>query len=340
MVLVSVVIPARNAASTLGACLAGLRAEGIPGWNAELLIVNDASTDGTRTVASEPGVQVLEGEGRGPAAARNLGIRYAKGEVVVFLDADTVPQPGWFQTLLGPFDDPAVVGVKGRYRSEQRGLVARFAQLEFEAKYKRLERQSRTEGSVDFIDTGNAAYRRDALVTVGGFDESFPAQSAEDVDLAFRLAARGAKFVFAPQASVLHWHAESLAALLTKKARYGYFRVRVYRRFPQKALGDSYTPPLMAIQIGLAGLSGLLTLAFLARIPRAGALLRTTVVAFAATTLGEARSALSQPELAVVLPPLVFLRAFAQGLGIFAGLIAQLVERRRAAPRSADDVHS
>jgi hypothetical protein len=142
---------------------------------------------------------------------------------------------------------------------------------------------------------------------------------------------------------VLHRHAERLAEYLVKKARYGYFRVRVYRRYPAKALGDSYTPPAMGAQIALAGLAGALgMLAALgaataaraarpgrppARWPRRAAQgLGATLAVFALTTLPLARRAgPRQPALAALVPALVFLRAWAQGLGILAGLATALL---------------
>ncbi len=327
MVLVSVVIPARNAAHTLGACLDALEEEGIPGPGGELLVIDDGSTDTTVSVASRPDVQVLKGEGRGPAAARNLGGRRATGEILVFLDADTVPQSGWLAEMVAPFEDPAVVGVKGCYQTFQQSPIARFVQLEFEEKYERLLRRG---PHVDFIDTGTAAFRRDMLQAVGGFDEGFRVPSAEDVELGFRLAERGARLAFNPKAVVWHRHPESLRVYLRKKLLYGYFRVRVYRRHPGKTLGDSYTPPLMAAQIGLAGLAGLLILLSLVGLPWVVPALAAVLVGFALTTGSLVRRAVRrEPDLAPLVPALVFARAFAQGLGIFAGLLAQLTGRPR-----------
>ena len=324
MGLVSVIVPARNAAASLPACLDALATQGVPGPAAELLVVDDASTDDTRRSASRPGVQVLSGPGRGPAAARNVGAQRARGDVLVFLDADTAPRPQWLEQMLAPLADEAIVAVKGRYYSCQRSLVARFAQLEFEEKYARLERAKQ----VDFVDSGTAAYRRDAFLAAGGFDEHFPAQSAEDVELAFRLAARGARLAFSPRAGVLHQHAERLTEYLVKKARYGYFRVSVYRRYPDKALGDSYTPPIMAAQIGLPGLSGACSLLALARVPGAGRALGGVMAVFALTTAPLVRRAgISRPALAAAVPFLVFCRAWAQGLGILAGLVSLLGRR-------------
>lgn len=324
MVLVSVIIPARNAADTLGACLDALAFQGVPGKDAELLVVDDGSADGTRCLARRLGARVLDGMDRGPAAARNRGARLARGRVLLFLDADTAPCPGWLDEMLAPFQDPEVVGVKGRYYSTQRSLAARFAQLEFEEKYARLERARQ----IDFLDTGTAAYRRDVLLAAGGFDEQFPAQSAEDVELAFRLAAQGARLVFNPRAGVLHRHAESLRSYLAKKVRYGFFRVRVYRRFPRKALGDSYTPPVMALQIALAGCS-LVLLAGTLRWHRAGGFsLLATLGIFGFTTRSLVRRAWpEQADLALLTPALVFARATAQGTGIFAGLLSLALGR-------------
>jgi GT2 family glycosyltransferase len=325
MVLASVIIPAHNAGATLAACLDGLAAEGVPGPVAELLVVDDASTDCTRLVATRPGVQVLCGAGSGPAAARNLGARMASGELLIFLDADTKPCAGWLRAMLDPLvRNPQVVAVKGRYYSNQRSLVARFTQLEFEEKYARLQQSC----SIDFVDTGTAAFRRSAFEAVDGFDESFPAQSAEDVELAFRLAARGDRMAFSPRAGVWHWHAERLRDFLIKKARYGYFRVEVYRRHPDKMLGDTYTPPVMRLQIGLAGACQLLGLLAVGRVPWAGWGLAGALATFGLTSLPLVRRAGSeQPDLMASVPALVFARASAQGLGVFAGL-AVLVGRR------------
>jgi cellulose synthase/poly-beta-1,6-N-acetylglucosamine synthase-like glycosyltransferase len=321
-VRVAVIIPARNAGRSLGKCLAALRCEGVPGSDCELIVVDDASEDFTAKVASQAGATVFHGQGRGPAAARNLGARRAKADVLVFLDADTSPEPGWLDALLRPFVDQSIVAVKGRYVTQQSGVVARFSQLEFEEKYARLERAKR----IDFVDTGTAAYRRDVFLNAGGFDESFPAQSAEDVELAFRLAENGAKFAFSPSARVCHVHAETLLAYLHKKARYGYFRVTVYRRHPTKLRGDSYTPPWMGIQIVLAALLPLTLVGRAIGVP--ARLIVVLVVGFAATCAPLARRAwIHDRTLLPWVVPLSYLRAFAQGCGLALGLASSVLRK-------------
>jgi GT2 family glycosyltransferase len=318
MELVSVIIPARDACRTLAACLDALALQGVPGPGFELLVVDDASADDTRRLASRPGVRVLENHGRGPAAARNLGARTARGKVLIFLDADTAPCPGWLDEMVSPLTDPCVAAVKGSYVSAQRRLMARFTQLEFEAKYARLERAAR----VDFVDTGTAAYSRAAFDAAGGFDERFGPQSVEDVDLAFRLAETGARFAFNPRARVYHQHAETLAAYLWKKARYGYFRAILYRRFPSKVLGDSYTPPMMGVQIVEAFLLALLgVLAVTLQSPRVGLTFTLLLASFGATTLPLVwRARTRDTGLALAVPLLIYARATAQGIGMLAGV--------------------
>jgi GT2 family glycosyltransferase len=325
---VTVIIPARNAASYLSRCLAALSREHVPGATARLIVVDDASEDDTAQVAAAAGALVVRGDGRGPAAARNLGAAYANTEFLLFLDADTAPEPGWLKMMLEPFADSDIAAVKGRYVTVQRAVMPRFAQVEFEEKYARLERAQR----IDFVDTGTAAYRRDVFVDAGGFDEAFPSQSAEDVELAFRLAAHGARFAFAPGARVLHAHADSLRAYLKKKARYGFFRAVVYRRYPTKLKGDSYTPPWMGLQIVGAGVIPLALLgrfAGLARWP-----LGVSLAGFGLTCWPLIHRAWTTDRpLVPWVMPLSYLRACAQGLGLTIGLVAS-VARDLGPPRS------
>ncbi|MBV8087916.1 MAG: glycosyltransferase, partial [Chloroflexi bacterium] len=173
---------------------------------------------------------------------------------------------------------------------------------------------------VDFVDTGTAAYRREAFMAVGGFD---PKYVAEDIELAFRLAENGARLVFAPKARVRHRHADSLARYLFKKLQYGYFRTAVYQRHPTKWLGDSYTPPTMGLQIVIAGLLWLLAVPALFGSRWARLALAVLGLTYASTTAPLAlRAARSDPPLTPLVPVLALARSTTQGLGLAAGLAA------------------
>jgi hypothetical protein len=123
---------------------------------------------------------------------------------------------------------------------------------------------------------------------------------------------------------VEHRHAHRLDQYLLKKARFGFFRLKVYRRFPAKAFGDSYTPPSMGVQIALAGLAGVLGCLMVARLAGAGRGLAIVMSMFACTTAPFTWRAGAQDGLllAVLAPWLSFARSFAQGCGVLLALLA------------------
>src|SRR5688572_26448842 len=136
--LVSVIVPARDAAATLKACLAALRLQLAELEAAELIVVDDGSNDATADIAQQHGARVVRLGGEGPAAARNAGVRSARGELLLFLDADCLPQAGCLTSLVRAFDDPTVSGVRGAYAGRQPNVLARFTQLGSEVKQDRM----------------------------------------------------------------------------------------------------------------------------------------------------------------------------------------------------------
>ncbi len=253
---VSVVVPAYNAEGMLPGCLESLANQTIVRSAYEIIVVDDGSTDRTADAAAEAGAdRVLRCEHRGPAAARNAGIAQARGQIVLFTDADCEPVPDWLARMLRPLQVAEVSGVKGSYKTRQREVVARLAQCEFEERYDRLERLA----VIDFVDSYAAAFRIAALREIGGFDPAFPRANNEDVDLSYRLAEHSHKLVFNRSAVVYHRHVASWCAYARLKARRGYWRMLVYRLHPQKAIHDSYTPQLLKAQVlltyAIAGLA-------------------------------------------------------------------------------------
>ena len=324
----SVIIPARNAASELGECLASALREGSELSPLEVIVVDDGSADATTAVAQARGARVVRMDGLGPAAARNAGARAASSDLLVFMDADCVAEEGCFRALLAPFADPIVAGTRSGYTSTQRSPVARFTQLEMEEKQERLA----SSRQVTLVDTACAAYRRELFLTQGGFDQRLPATSVEDAEFSFRLASQGHRLVYAPGAVVRHRHPEKLGLYLWRKLRFGYFRAQLYGRYPARLRGDGYTPRLMPLQIMLGGamVPCLFATPWLAAaIPLAGA----SLVAFLATTLPMARRAwrIDRP-LTPLVPPLLLARSFAQGLGLLAGLTVHLARLCRGIP--------
>jgi hypothetical protein len=241
----------------------------------------------------------------------------ARGEIVLFTDADCEPAPGWTAALAGAIRAGAD-GAKGTYRTRQRALTARFVQAEYESKYRRMAGMER----IDFVDTYSAGYRRELLVRSGGFDESI--RNVEDQELSFRLAEAGADLRFVPHAVVYHRHADSPGAYLRKKFLIGYWKVAVLARHPGRAVTDSHTPQSVKAQMGLLAMAGgSLVLAVLpGRVGRAArALGMASAAGFAASTLPFAAWVLrSDLALAAVTPAMLLLRAAGLTAGMAAGM--------------------
>ncbi len=324
---VSVVIPAYNAASSIEATLNALQGQITPPETFEVLVVDDGSSDATPaklTAWMEMGLRlrVLSQSHAGPAAARNLGVVQAQGEIVLFTDADCAPAADWIEKMCAPFQDQAIAGVKGTYRTRQKQLVARFVQIEYEDKYARMRR----EKYIDFIDTYSAGYRREVFLANGGFDLAFSSASVEDQEFSFRLASQGLKMVFVPDAYVYHsGHAATLAAYLRKKFKIGYWKVLVHRRHPDKMLRDSHTPQVLKAQILLAGLSGLFLLPGLFAPFWRWASGATAGVLFLTTLPFAARAWPKDRAVALAAPFLLLARALALGAGFAAGLLHALL---------------
>lgn len=313
--MITVVIPAYNAIKFLPACLKAIRRQSLPAD--EIIVVDDGSSDQTSRVAEENGARVLPQSHRGPAAARNLGVKQARGEIVLFTDADCEPEPDWVEQLMVPFSDPLVAGVRGVCKTRQSEAVARLVQCEFEERYDRQEGQP----SIDLVDSSSAAFRVAVLRSMGGFDPAFPRADNEDVELSYRLERAGQRLVFNRQAVVYHRHPITWWAYFRRKIRRGYWRMLVYRSFPGKAVRDSYTPQLLKLQIMLMYL-GLGCLAIAPRLPDAGWGVLISLVSLLVSAIPFTRRARQYGrDLTLIAYLFILLRAFAFSIGIIGGVV-------------------
>ena len=247
----SVIIPAYNAEKTLTSCLRSLADQSLHKGLYEVILVDDGSSDNTAGIAKGFDVKYIFQTNQGPASARNNGVASAKGEFILFTDSDCVPDHRWIEEMVKPFQGTEVVAVKGAYKTKQKTLVAKFAQAEFEDRYDFLQKSN----SIDMIDTYSAAFKKDLFLNMGGFDSSFPVANNEDTELSYRLSDAGYHMVFNPHALVYHVHPDVLFKYLKLKFWRGYWRMVVYRRYPDKAVRDSYTPEVIKIQTLLMAIS-------------------------------------------------------------------------------------
>jgi len=184
----SIIVPAFNNGNYLAPCLAALR-ESLP-TAAELIVVDDASTDDTPAVAAAAGACVLRmPRNGGPGAARNLGAQRARGHVLLFVDADVVVAPGALARVERAFvDDPDLGALFGSYDDDPPwpSLVSRYRNL--------LHHFVHQEGdpNAGTFWAGLGAVRRAVFLAVGGFDAArFPRPSIEDIELGYRIRRAG-----------------------------------------------------------------------------------------------------------------------------------------------------
>jgi lipopolysaccharide/colanic/teichoic acid biosynthesis glycosyltransferase/GT2 family glycosyltransferase len=324
---VSVIVPARGGHDLLVRCLRALSEQRGLEDRLEVIVVDDGSEQPLKSIAEEHGACCIVQEPLGPAAARNTGAQAAQGKILAFTDSDCAPVERWLQNLTAPFDDPEIVGVKGTYASEQAGRVPRFVQQEYEAKYRRMASLEK----IDFIDTYSAAYRRDIFLENGGFDSAFPVPSVEDQELSFRLAHKGYRMAFAPQAIVVHIHDETVSEYIRRKFNIGYWKAFMLRWLPEKMLSDSHTLPVQRWQIGLLGLTLVgLVLGFFWT-PAFVLALASTVLFFVIDAPFLLHLLREDLGWLFVAPPMLVLRAGSLGLGLTSGFLFPPKARAKAA---------
>jgi glycosyltransferase involved in cell wall biosynthesis len=314
---ISIIIPTFNGASRIGYCLDSLSKQTAE-RDVEILVVDDGSTDNIANMTGiYPFVRLISQANAGPASARNRGALEARGDILLFTDDDCIPMPNWLGAMLEPFKDADVVGAKGIYRTRQKSLAARFVQIEYEDKYHLMAALP----NIDFIDTYSAAFRRERFLEMAGYDTSFPVACAEDIELSYRMSARGWKMKFVPAAIVYHTHPDTLSRYLKKKYKFAFWRVLAVRKNPSKGIKDSHTPQIMKLQLLFAP-ALMLAVVF-------DVLVRPKVFASAIILSGFLLSTLpftlravrKDPVVGLLSPFLLALRACAQVSGVAAGLI-------------------
>lgn len=344
----SVVIPAHNAASTIVPCLRALANQTVHRSEYRVIVVDDGSTDGTAqavrqfiereeaprdssraftgsagsTGAAAPSSRLttlIRQPSAGPAAARNTGAQMVRDGIILFLDADCVPHRSWLERMTERFCQSDVAGVSGVLSTRQPGLIPRFVQAEFDARYERMGQAS----AVDFVSSGTAAYAYQAFSEAGGFDAELG--GGEDMDLSFRLSESGYRLLLEPRAVVFHTHPDTLRAYALRKFHYGYWRTRVYERYPAKVVSDSRTPPSQKLQIFLAPFmlfSVLAGFAWQVMWYLAAALAAAFVLSVLAFSV---RAFRRDSVVGLIAIPVTFLSAAAAGAGLFAGLVERFL---------------
>ncbi len=202
--LLSVIVPAHQGESVLPLSLAALAGSDLPRERWELIVVDDASSDGTSRLAEQwaDRVVALSGRPHGPGYARNRGAEGATGEWLVFIDADVVVHGDTLRRFVEAIEaDPSIDAVFGAYDdappapgflTQYRNLLHRYIHL-------------MSAGPGETFWAGCGSVRRSAFVEVGGFDERrYRRPQIEDIELGYRLRDRRRRIVIRPEIQGAH----------------------------------------------------------------------------------------------------------------------------------------
>jgi GT2 family glycosyltransferase len=238
--LVSVVLAVRDEAAHLPRCLAALAAQDYPAGRLEVIVADGCSRDGSAAIArgfdGRPlPVRVVENHARVTPAGFNRGIAVARGDVIVILGARAEVAPDFIAesvAALARTGADAVGGVvESRAPEGQASATARAIALALRSPFgvgDARYRHATVEREADTVNYG--AYRRDAFLRAGSFDESMT--WVEDDEFNYRLRAAGGRLVVSPRIRVRYASRPSLAALWQQQFRWGFHKPRVARLHP------------------------------------------------------------------------------------------------------------
>jgi GT2 family glycosyltransferase len=228
---VSVVVCAYDAADTIGSCLASLSRLNYPDY--EVIVVNDGSRDATSEIARRhEHVRVIETPNGGLSVARNVGLAEATGSIVAYTDADVKVDPDWLTYLVQPILAGGVCGAGGpnEVPADDPWIAQAVARAPGGPTHVMLD-----DRIAEHVPGCNMAFDRDALLAVGGFNPVY-VRAGDDVDICWRLQARGQRIGFAPSALVWHQRRNSVSAYWRQQVGYGEGEAWLEAHHPEKFL--------------------------------------------------------------------------------------------------------
>jgi glycosyltransferase involved in cell wall biosynthesis len=227
---ISVVVPTRDRPAALGRCLRALSLQTVS-EQLEVIVVDDGSVDGEAVAAAvptSPRTQLLRQSPSGPAAARNTGVRAARGSIICFTDDDCEPHRDWVERLVAALQGRAdaaggrTIGMPARAMVRAAELIARAPALAGEH-----------DNSLVFTPSNNLACRTDVISAVP-FDERYPAAAGEDRNWCERLLRSGGLLRYEPSAVLIHHHDARIGSFFRQQVRYGRGAFRFRRLGPER----------------------------------------------------------------------------------------------------------
>ena len=224
---ITVIIPAFNVENSISKCINAILHQDYPEDKINILLINDGSTDNTnkelQQFSNNPKINILiNEENRGLAYTRNLGIKKATTELILFLDSDMVARQNFISVMQKYFDNQSITGVIGNLllpNSFSPNTLDKY----FYSKYRGAKIVA-TDSPLPFkyFLFNNTMIRKSILNLVGTFDEFFKEYGGEDTDLAIRVWRKYPEGLrYAPDAKCEHFHQRTLKQFCFSMYKYG-----------------------------------------------------------------------------------------------------------------------
>jgi glycosyltransferase involved in cell wall biosynthesis len=249
---VSVVVGIRNEENFIEECIESLLNLDYPRNSYEIIIVDGMSTDKTRDIVQKYPVKLLLNERKNVAAARNLGVKNSRGELVAFTDGDCKVDPQWLKTLIqemqdAPDDVVCFGGPNLVFDTDPVfGRVVGYAQESFLGSGGSAQSKNSTKKHyVRSLPNCNAMYKKVAIQEVGGFDERFVV--GQDGDLNYRIGKKGNRFLYIPAAQVLHHRRGTLKSFSVRMFKYGMWMAELFKKHGEFVRWYAFLPSIAIV---------------------------------------------------------------------------------------------
>jgi glycosyltransferase involved in cell wall biosynthesis len=261
--IVSIIVPCYNEERTIGLLLQAIRDQSVRATALEVILADGGSTDRTAAVVHafaerhpELRVRVVENPARAIPAALNRAIEAARGDVIVRLDAHSIPQPDYVEQCLRVLKETSAANVGGVWEIHPSAptWIARSIAAAASHRLGAGDARYRTSGPTGEVDTVPfGAYPRAWLDRIGPYDESL--LTNEDYEYNVRLRQAGGKIWFDPSIRSIYFSRATLGVLARQYARYGHWKARMLRRYPDTLRWRQALPPAFVLAATLLALA-------------------------------------------------------------------------------------
>jgi len=258
MKMVSIIIPCRNEEKFIGKCLDSIISQDYPKDRLEILVVDGMSTDRSRKIVQEytkiyPFIRMLNNPKQIASSALNIGIREAKGAIIIRIDAHVKCAEDYIRQCVSLLQTAAADNVGGCQRGIGASYLSKVIAIATthpfgagDAKFRFSERQ-------DWVDTVYlGAWYKKTLESLGGFNEDWVVN--QDYELNYRLRKAGGKILLSPKIRCRYYVRGSLSSLARQYFRYGIWKVKTLVTYPESVRWRQLVPPafVLVLVISLA----------------------------------------------------------------------------------------